>query len=207
MARARPDLCLIRHGQTVWNAQGRLQGRLDSPLTERGRAQAAALRPLVADLPGLRLCSPLGRAVQTARLLFGDAPVTLDDRLAEIGLGDFSGRLIAELRAERPDVFAGPPHAWYDRVPNGEGLAALSARLSALLDALPGPAVVVTHGMALAMLCHLATGRPLHRVHAACQRQGAVHVIRRGRHDILAPGDPRSGQAVRTALQDGPAGG
>lgn len=207
MPPALPDLYLVRHGQTLWNAEGRLQGRLDSPLTVLGRAQAAALRPLVADLPGVRVSSPLGRAVQTARILFGDAPVTLDDRLAEIDLGDFSGRPLAELRAERPDVFAGPPHAWYDRAPGGERLAALSTRLAGLLADLPGPAVMVTHGMALAMLCHLATRRPLHRVHAVCQRQDAVHAIRRGRHDILVPGGPGAGQAAQGPLEGRPAGG
>ena len=207
MAVRLPDLYLIRHGQTLWNAEGRLQGRLDSPLTDLGRAQAAALRPLLCGLTARRLSSPLGRAVQTARILFGDGPFATDDRLAEIDLGGFSGRLLADLRADLPDAFADPPHAWYDRIPDGEGLAGLSDRLSAFLADLPGPAVIVTHGMALAMLCSLATGQPLHRVHAACQRQDVLHVVRSGRHDTVSPGDARAGQDAPPALEARPAGG
>lgn len=207
MAGALPDLYLIRHGQTAWNVEGRLQGRLDSPLTDLGRAQAAALRPLVENLAVRRLCSPLGRAVQTAGILFGDRPVTLDDRLAEIDVGDFSGHLVSELRARTPQAFRGLPHEWYDRTPNGERLAGLSARLAALLAGLSGPVVMVTHGMALTMLCSLATGQPLHRLHAPCQRQDVLHVVRNGRHAMAAADDPGAGQAASGALEDRPAGG
>lgn len=202
-----PDLYLIRHGQTAWNDQGRLQGRLDSPLTDLGHAQAAALRSLVCGLPAQRLSSPMGRAVQTARILFGDHSFATDVRLAEIDVGDFSGRLLADLRAEMPQTFAGPPHAWYDRTPNGERLAGLVGRLSEFLADLPGPAIIVTHGMALAMLCSLATGQPLHRVHAVCQRQDVLHVVRGGSHRLVAPRDAGAGQDAPSALEGRPAGG
>lgn len=203
MTRDLPDLYLIRHGQTAWNLQGRLQGHLDSPLTDLGREQAMVLRPLLASLPARRLCSPLGRAVQTARILFPDEPLTLDPRLAEIGLGDFSGRLLADLRRDLPAVFAGLPHDWYDRAPGGEGLAALSRRLSALLDGLTGPAILVTHGVTLAMICALATGQPLAAVHAACQDQGCLHIIRAGHHRIIRPACHHPRPAVETRSAGG----
>lgn len=182
-----PDLYLVRHGQTRWNSIGRLQGRLDSPLTELGRAQAEALRPLVAGLPAKRMCSPQGRAVQTARILFGDADVILDPRLAEIDLGDHAGRFLADLHRDTPEIFAGLPHDWYDRNPGGERIGDLACRLVPLLDELTGPTILVTHGMTLAMLCALATGKPLAAVHPACQVQGSLHVIRRGQHHIIQP--------------------
>ncbi|WP_374303794.1 histidine phosphatase family protein [Paracoccus sp. (in: a-proteobacteria)] len=201
-----PDLYLIRHGQTRWNAEGRLQGRLDSPLTQLGRAQATALRPLVGGVRAARLCSPLGRAVETAQILFG-RDFDTDPRLAEIDVGAFTGRLLAELRRDIPEAFAGRPHEWYDRAPSGEGLPGLQARLSAVLADLPGPAILVTHGMALAMLCALATGKPLADVHPACQTQGALHVIRAGHHDILPAVEVATGQRRRGTLEGSPAGG
>lgn len=203
---ALPDLYLIRHGETLWNREGRLQGRLDSPLTDRGRAQALALRPMVATLPAARLSSPLGRAASTARILFGD-DVALDDRLAEVDVGGFAGRLLSDLRRDSPAAFAGLPHDWYDRTPGGERLADLAARLSALLAGLSGPTVIVTHGMVLAMLCALATGRGVAAVHPACQVQGVLHLVRGSRHRVVAPDEVAAGQSPRTTLEHGPAGG
>ena len=86
---------LIRHGQTVHNAEGRFQGGLDSPLTELGRAQARAVGKTLAGLVGPEtpiVSSPLGRARQTAEIVRATvgltAPIQLDARLAEITVGD-----------------------------------------------------------------------------------------------------------------------
>lgn len=207
MRRDLPDLYLVRHGQTEWNAEGRLQGWLDSPLTPLGRAQAAALRPLIPSITARRLSSPLGRALETARILWGDAPLDTDDRLAEIDLGRWAGLPKADLRAAHPGAFSGPPNTWYDHAPDGEGLAGLRTRLTAFLDDRSEPAVIVTHGVALSMLCSLATGQPLPAVHALCQRQDVLHMVRGGRYSAIAPRAQGTGQASRSALEDGPAGG
>ena len=68
---ALPDLYLMRHGQTVWNAEGRLQGRMDSPLTALGRAQARRQAQLVRGIDAARYASNAGRAVETAGIVYG----------------------------------------------------------------------------------------------------------------------------------------
>ena len=179
------DLYLMRHGQTVWNAQGRMQGWLDSPLTELGRRQAEWQAALVADVTGAtRYASPLGRAQQTAAIVFGGADVIPDDRLREIDVGDFSGHCYPDLVAAHPHLFEGGRLAWYDRAPGGEGLAALRARAEAFLADLTGPALIVTHGITLRMLRLVALGRPDTLLEDMTVEQGAVHVIRAGQHSV-----------------------
>ena len=66
-----PELYILRHGETIWNRQGRYQGRKDSPLTQKGRQQAVRQRKLlnaIETLPRKVFVSPLGRTVETARL-------------------------------------------------------------------------------------------------------------------------------------------
>lgn len=184
-----PDLYLMRHGQTAWNAEGRMQGRLDSPLTDLGRQQARAQAGLLTGLDGdlLRISSPQGRAVASARIVFGGRPFATDPRLAEIDIGAFSGQLIADLRRRHPAIFLGDRLAWYDRAPGGEHFAGLRARVAAFLDDLPGPAIIVTHGITLRMLRLVATGGPISALGDLPVQQGAVHVLRAGRHETWLP--------------------
>lgn len=182
-----PTLYLLRHGQTEWNAQGRLQGRLDSPLTDLGRMQARRQAQLVAGLePDLPCwCSTAGRAVETARIALGARPFRLDARLTEIDIGRFTGMTMAELRAADPEGFAGGGLDWYDRTPGGEGFAALHARVSAFLAGLAGPAIIVTHGITLRMIRLVAMGLPLTRLAEMPVFQGALHRVSAGRHQVL----------------------
>lgn len=185
-----PDLFLMRHGQTAWNAEGRLQGRLDSPLTDLGRRQARAQAHLLAGLGDdlLRISSPQGRARASASIIFGGHPFATDDRLAEIDVGAFAGHLVGDLRRRHPDIFAGDRLSWYDRSPGGEHFAGLQARVAAFLDDLPGPAMIVTHGITLRMLRLVAMGAPLSALGHLPVHQGAVHVLRGGRHETWLPG-------------------
>jgi broad specificity phosphatase PhoE len=181
-----PDLFLMRHGQTEWNACGRMQGRLDSVLTPLGRMQAQRQAWLLRDLTGLaRYASTAGRAQQTACIAFGGADFISDARLHEIDIGLFTGRLGNELRAEHPQIFAGGVLDWYDRVPGGEHFSGLQARARAFLRALPGPALIVTHGITLRMLRLEAMGLPLDRLAEMPVLQGAVHLVSRGRHSMF----------------------
>ena len=88
------DICKViriyRHGETEWNRIGKLQGWLDSPLTDAGRALAEQVR----WEPDYVVSSDLGRAVETARLMFPQVPIQTDARLREIFLGDWQGQLI-----------------------------------------------------------------------------------------------------------------
>lgn len=95
-------LALIRHGPTEWNAQKRLQGHSDTPLSAEGRQEVAdrVKNGLTSRLNGFCwLSSPLRRARATAELLSG-SPTTLEDRLIEMDWGDWEGRTLADLRAE-----------------------------------------------------------------------------------------------------------
>ncbi|WP_246054767.1 histidine phosphatase family protein [Paracoccus gahaiensis] len=183
-----PDLYLMRHGETVWNAEGRLQGALHAPLTPRGWQQAGWQAALVAGVGGLRLSSPQPRAQQTAHRVFGAHPFRIEPLLSEIGIGDFAGQLLADLEREQPDLFTGPPLAWYDRCPGGEGLGALATRCGRFLDTLTGttaPVLIVSHGITLRMLRAVALERAPDRCppdHWATgeMRQGAVHVVSGG---------------------------
>ncbi len=92
------ELVLIRHGETAWNQQKRLQGRADVPLTATARA-ALARRRLPPRFRGAAwFASPLSRAVETARLLGADRLV-IEPRLIEMDFGAWEGHRLAELRA------------------------------------------------------------------------------------------------------------
>ena len=85
---------LIRHGETAWNAGGRLQGHSDTPLDEKGIDLARKAGEALRDVPfAAAFSSPLKRAVQTAQLILGDRPVAVqtDDRLKEMGFGVLEG--------------------------------------------------------------------------------------------------------------------
>ncbi len=179
-----PDLYLMRHGQTQWNAEGRLQGRLDSPLTALGRAQARRQAELVRTVAGGRYSSPQGRAVTTARLVFGAAEFRCDSRLAEIDVGAFSGQLLSEIRPRHPQIFARTGLGWYDLAPGGETLEKLRERARSFLGELDAPALIVTHGITLRMLALVALGWPISRLGDLTVRQGAVHALRKGAYEV-----------------------
>lgn len=179
-----PDLYLMRHGQTEWNAEGRMQGRLDSPLTSMGITQSKRQAELIAKVEGNCFASTLGRAIQAARIVFGDKEFTTDDRLVEIDIGEFSGHKIEELLRDRPEFFTGSRLDWYDRAPGGEHFSGLAVRAHSFLDDLTGPAIIVTHGMFLRMLRITALGWPVSRIEELSVEQGSVHVIRNGKHEI-----------------------
>ncbi|MGA0615993.1 histidine phosphatase family protein [Paracoccus sp. KR1-242] len=182
-----PDLYLLRHGQTEWNVQSRLQGRLDSPLTALGIAQARRQAEMVADLPNDLACfsSTAGRALQTAHIALAGRDFRKDERLLEIDVGDFTGEREADLRAAHPAIFYGHPLAWYDLSPGGEDFAALKARVLDFLSELSGPSVIVTHGITLRMIRQLAMGIPMERIADLPVMQGALHCIRGGAEQVL----------------------
>lgn len=187
------DLLLMRHGQSEWNLAGRMQGRLNSPLTELGQQQARHLAQLLdrLDLSGRTLhCSPQGRALATAGLALGGAtaPIRSDDRLMEIDIGAWSGQLFDDIRAAHPQHFGGENRlAWYDAAPGGEGFAGLAARCRSFLEDLSGPAVVVTHGVTLHMLRSLAIcGSSVQlAAHGPC-KQGVIYHVSEKTSTLIA---------------------
>lgn len=158
-----PELYILRHGETEWNAQGRMQGALNSPLTAAGKAQAQRQAEILAsiDLDGFDiLSSPQGRAFETAAIALARQASHLrtDDRLREIGVGDWAGKLRSSLPGA--DGFVdGPDGALelYERAPQGEGFAALEVRCAGFLTSLTRPSVLVTHGITSRMLRAILT--------------------------------------------------
>ncbi len=125
---------LLRHGETEFNLEGRLQGQQDSPLTARGRAQArghgALLKTLIAEPGTWRVvASPLGRTMDTARLACAElglpeTAIETDARLMEIAYGEWEGQTYAEIEAYYPDHWAARQHdPWGFIVPGGESYA------------------------------------------------------------------------------------
>lgn len=186
-----PELFVLRHGETEWNREGRWQGVFDSPLTEMGREQARNLGRLLRDIGVTPVThrffvSPQGRAQQTARIVLGDtAEATTDERLSEIGVGEWAGMRREEIIA----AAALPPGAsfldHYRAAPNGEPFEALYARVQAFLGDLDGPAVVVTHGITSRFLRAAALGWGIERVGDLPGGQGVVHRLRDGWHETL----------------------
>lgn len=92
---------LLRHGQTDWNKEGRIQGHLDVPLNETGRFEALRLEPVFARLKiEAIVSSDLGRAVETARLAIPHGPHFQDPRLRETHLGKLQGLTREEIHAQ-----------------------------------------------------------------------------------------------------------
>jgi probable phosphoglycerate mutase len=144
---------LARHGETTANAEGRVQGWLDPPLNERGRAQA---RTLAREAAGLDLralySSQLVRARETAETVgerVGLDPA-LDERFAESRRGEWEGRLLREIERDDPERWAAWQRGGADfRFPGGESLAEHVARVDDALDDVAAgdlPALVVCHG-------------------------------------------------------------
>ncbi len=126
---------LIRHGETDWNVHGRVQGRLDTLLNARGRAQAADLRDRLGSVPFTgAVTSPLARAHDTARTVLAGAPIALrvDLSLAEIDYGRWTGTTAAERWRDQPRMAA----AWERspvgvHFPEGESFAVFRRRVLA----------------------------------------------------------------------------
>lgn len=186
-----PEVYVLRHGQTEWNAVGRMQGGLDSALTPEGRAQAARQGRILAsrDLEGFEAwCSPQGRAIATAAIAVVGrvAQIRSDDRLREIGIGAWEGRLrrdIAELAGAGDATDAGL--LAYDLAPHGEGLAALRARCRAFLADRAAPMVIVTHGITSRVMRLVLTGGTLSEIARIGGGQGVVYHIKDGIQTVL----------------------
>jgi len=146
---------LVRHGQTVYNVQGRLQGFLDIPLSDNGLAQAKLLANSLKDFPiDVFIASPLERAYVTTDLVAkaqGKTIAYTDERLREINYGDFAGLTPEERKVRFPiedELWKNRP--WLVTFPNGENLRDLEFRSrNALEDAVakyPGKTIFIgTH--------------------------------------------------------------
>ena len=156
-----PTIYYLRHGETDWNVEGRLQGGIDTPLNEFGLTQAAHAGRVLADLfarQGLDVsnlafvASPLQRARVTmdivrAELKLSPGGYALDDRLREIGYGHWEGSTLAQMQALDPELFASRQlDKWTVAPPGGETYASVQIRMRDWYDSVKVDTVAVAHG-------------------------------------------------------------
>lgn len=164
-------ICFVRHGETAWNTERRLQGHLDIPLNERGRAQAAAAAEWLREQPVAAVySSDLARAAETARHIASAQGLgaMLETAFRERRYGVFEGLTYDEAQQRYPDAYARfqsrqPDYAFAE---GGETLQEFSARISARLQqvaaAHPGQLVViVAHGGVLDVVNRFVRQAPL----------------------------------------------
>jgi broad specificity phosphatase PhoE len=173
-------LATLRHGDTAWSADGRIQGRSDVPLSEAGRAAVRALR-LPKTCAEMRVVtSPLARCVETAALL-GAPHAEREPRLAEMSWGEWEGRRLAELRAELgPAMQENEARGWDFRPAGGESPREVLARVRSWLRELAAPTLAVTHRGVIRAIYAAATGWDLRGKPPARLDWHAVHLFRLG---------------------------
>ena len=155
-----PLLYLCRHGQTDWNADGRLQGQSDIPLNSTGRAQASRngtyLRNVLGEAAATFdfVSSPMDRASETMRIIrrtlrLPEDDFRRDERLREIHFGDWQGFTLAEIKSNDPAGLATRKRDKWNFVPPGDGAenySGLSARVMPVFEALDRPTIMTAHG-------------------------------------------------------------
>lgn len=150
------DIYIIRHGQTDANLRHQLQGRRDIPLNQQGREQATLIGGYF-KARSIKFSqvysSPLGRAMETARIVCGDVPIKTDDRLLEMDYGPYEG---ADLRNPAPEIVTFFSDFNNNPAPKGmEPLSSVVARAGSFLEDLaasaPADATVLISTHAIAM--------------------------------------------------------
>jgi broad specificity phosphatase PhoE len=158
---ARPQLLVIRHGQTAWSAVGRHTGRSDVPLTDRGREEALETARTLEGWNLVRAyCSPLVRARETAEIVDPACGIVIDRNLLEWDYGEFEGETTPEAR-ERIPAWS----VWTHPITGGESYDEVGQRADEFLRRLDaelpsGNAVVFAHGHLLAILIARWCGLP-----------------------------------------------
>jgi broad specificity phosphatase PhoE len=165
-----PVLYYIRHGETDWNVEQRLQGHLDTALNARGRGQASHCGDVLRDLLArdgraaddcAYVSSPLTRARQTMELVraalnLDPSAYALDDRLIEISFGAWEGLTLSEIAARSPQALAERERdKWGFYPPDGESYRDVTKRVGAWYATLVRDTVVAAHGgVARGLIAH-----------------------------------------------------
>jgi probable phosphoglycerate mutase len=196
-----PRLYFLRHGETDWNAVGRLQGRKDAPLNALGLEQSARagrkLKKILAaqgeDPATLAFqCSPLSRTRKTMEIVRAEMGLPpeggdIDERLIEFTFGRWEGLTWPEVCALDPELARARETDKWNFVPpgGGESYAQLAQRLKPWLAAQTLPSVVVSHGGVARVLMAIIGGLPEARAPMADIWQGRVLVFSPGRFDWI----------------------
>jgi broad specificity phosphatase PhoE len=164
---------MIRHGQTDWNAEGRLQGQKDIPLNALGRSQATRNGERLHDMIGKGdefsfVASPLSRTRETMERLrtamgLDPAGYSTDKRLVEVSFGDWEGHTLAEIDRIAPERLAARGEEKWSFIPPGETAESyeiLCWRVGAWLQSVDRPTVCVSHGGIIRSLFRLIGDMP-----------------------------------------------
>lgn len=200
MSILKPTLFLIRHGETDWNAEGRLQGQKDIPLNQKGRGQAARNgRTLAEHLASTGrsaddfdwVASPLTRARTTMEILRGEMGLVATDyrpdpKLVEISFGEWEGATMAEMRDIDPvGRAARKTDKWGFVPPGGESYEMLSARIRPWLFGLTRDTVCVAHGGITRVTRGMLEGLPSEEIPVAMIPQDQIYVWRDGKAEWI----------------------
>lgn len=186
-------LYFIRHGETDWNLEGRLQGQRDIPLNDLGRVQAEEagrrLQGLVAQPEDLDyVASPMSRTRETMEILraaIGLHPTAyrIDERLREITFGAWEGLTWKQVRKAHPDAAqARERDKWGYVPPEGESYAMLADRVRSILDDIARDTVIVSHGGVARAFLALACGVSGRQAASMDIWQGRILVIEGRKH-------------------------
>jgi len=195
-----PDitLYLLRHGETEWNVQRRFQGsQHDSPLTAKGRDQARSVATILrkafdTEAPPHFTSSPAPRARATMDIILerlGTAPTfTIEPRIQEIDLGEWSGLTRQQAQERFPDVYAARDrYRWDVPVPGGESYKMVAIRAEDWLRSLTRDTVAVSHGGFSRIARGLILGLDADSISTLDEPQDCVFRIRGGRIERLEP--------------------
>ncbi|EMN6297023.1 phosphoglycerate mutase [Vibrio parahaemolyticus] len=181
---------VLRHGETVFNADKKLQGHCNSSLTSKGSDQArrvgTTLKQYVENRPFRVYSSTLGRALQTSKIVCEELNYSYENlnkepRLKEFSLGEWEQRTIPSLEQEIPNLLA--QNDWYLQAPNCETYESVRERLSSWLSdvAHDEDIVVVSHGLTGIVLRGLLLGMDYTQVWQQDLPQDAFFIIEDGR--------------------------
>jgi broad specificity phosphatase PhoE len=191
-----PTIYYMRHGETDWNVEGRLQGGIDTPLNALGLGQAAHAGCVLADLLARQgveasrlafVASPLQRARVTMEIVRKElglpAPgYALDDRLREIGYGHWEGSTLAQAKVSHPELYASRERdKWGALPPGGESYASVELRMRDWYDSLKADTVAVAHGGTARALMVALGIETAARASDLYIEQGVVYVFGNGR--------------------------
>jgi broad specificity phosphatase PhoE len=185
-----PKVWFLRHGETEWNAEGRVQGQTESVLSPRGvqhaLQQSRLMAPILAHNPPC-IVSPLKRTRQTADIALNGRDYETDDRLKEVFAGDWEGHLRADIFKNLPEgITPHSPHIeFYAAAPGGEGFDTFQARVKDFVATLTQPTVIVAHGLSGQLLRGELCGLSRPELGQLTNRQGCVYVLENGVETVL----------------------
>lgn len=182
-----PTIILIRHGQTLWNVEGRYQGKMDSPLTHKGQEQAKENALKLERLLGSKrefkiISSPLGRAKESAFIICETLGISrneifFDERIQEFNYGIFEGKTKEECAKLYPtELSARESNKWSYLIEEGESYEMLTKRLNSWLESVQNEQLIV-------MIAHEMVNRALRGMYCHYNQEKILSL--RQAHDLL----------------------